>query len=449
MEEIKRLLIDCDKPLEKEQLEKIIYNIFCVIIFAAPIIPEILDFGIYSLKNTIFNFSTIITAISLLVINRKNIKINLYDGILMGYLALVILSTFLTEHGIVECILGTNGRGEGLITILSYVVTFVIFSRGYKHMTKTAKVAIISAIVVGIYSFLQANFSNVINIPFFSDVSNGVAKGTMRNQNFLSSYICIFLPMTCFYYINGTNKIKRALLISIWLFMTLVYAVTLGGYITFVIMHTIIAVFSLVFSKNRKDTTIKIGVLSVVLLATFALMNYTKTDTYQKELSGAKEEVTNLVKDEDEFGTGRMKIWKKAIMVISHNKLVGTGPDSLAVELREKRYHTADEGDILNKYIVDKVHSEPLHIAATTGIPSAITYLILVGIIGVRLLILVVSQTKKRGLNNTMYLTMVLICLASYLMQSVINISVVQVAPLYWAILGTASGIIESEKNKT
>ena len=52
MENFKELLENYDKPLTKEQLEKIIYNIFCVAIFLAPIIPEVIGFGIYSLRNT-------------------------------------------------------------------------------------------------------------------------------------------------------------------------------------------------------------------------------------------------------------------------------------------------------------------------------------------------------------------------------------------------------------
>ena len=82
-----------------------------------------------------------------------------------------------------------------------------------------------------------------------------------------------------------------------------------------------------------------------------------------------------------------------------------------------------------------------------TGIPSAIIYIVFVGIIGIRLLILVVKKTVKYGINSkeVIYVSMLLIAFAGYLMQSIINISVVQVAPIYWAILGTASAVIEEK----
>lgn len=448
MKEFKRLLEEYSKPLTEEQLENIIYNIFCIIIFAAPIIPEAIGFGIYSLKNTIFIFSTIITSLVLVIINRKNIKTNVYDKLLIAYMILVILSTIFTKFGIVKCILGTNGRGEGLLTIFSYIATFVIFSRGYKHMQKISKLAIIAAMIVCVYSFLQANRPADVSLPYFPNSASGIATGTMRNQNFLSSYICIFLPMSCYYYLNGRSKIKRSLVIVTLLFMAQVYSVTLGGYITFGIMYAIIIIFSIWFSNKKKDTIIRIGILSIVLFAIFTLINHEESDKYTKEISVSKQEVVNLVKKEDAFGSGRMEIWKKALMLIDDYKLLGVGPDSMAKANREDKYITNGEKDILANIIVDKTHNEPLHIAVTTGIPSAIIYLVVVGIIGIKLLVLVINKTKKEGIdnNNTRYMTMVLICFASYLMQSVINISVVQVAPMFWAILGTSSGVLENNK---
>ena len=206
MEKIRQFLERYDKPLTKEQLEKIVYNIFCVLIFITPVIPETIGFGLYSLKATIFNITTIMISISLIVINRNNIKnkkINLYDILLIIYMLLVVFSTIFSKYGIMKCILGSNGRGEGLLTIFSYGITFVIFSRGYKQMGATAKIAVISAMILPVYSVIQANLPRDVQIPFIPDSPYKKATGTMRNQNFLSSYICIFLPMTCFYYINN------------------------------------------------------------------------------------------------------------------------------------------------------------------------------------------------------------------------------------------------------
>lgn len=442
MEELRNILENYDKPLTKGQLKKIIYNIFCIAILFAPVIPEAIGFGIYSLRNTIFILVTVITSLALVIINRKelkNIKFTIYEKLLIAYVVLIILSAIFSEFGIIECILGSNGRGEGVITLFCYVATFVIFLRGYREMMPILKVAIIPAIIVCIYSFIQANHPEGMKILFAPNTGKGIATGTMKNQNFLSSYICIFLPMSCFYYINSKSKLMLGLIITVMLFLTQLYAVTLGGYITFIVMYAIIIIYSLWFSKNKKKTLLKITILSLVLFITYMCINYESGEKYEKEISASKQEVTNLVEKQDNFGSGRLGIWKKTISVIQKNIIFGAGPDSLKQAIVENKG---------SKIIVDKAHSEPLQIAATTGVPSAIIYIALVGIIGIRLLLLVIKRTVKDGINSkyVIYITMLLISFASYLMQSVINISVVQVAPIYWAILGTSSAVIEENK---
>lgn len=431
-----------ERPLNKAELEKIIYNLFCIIIFITPIFSDIIGFGIYSLKSTIFNLTTIVTAMALLVINRKNLKINIYDGLLLGYLLLVMFSTFLTKYGVVECILGTNGRGEGLITMCSYVATFIIFSRGYKYMKNTSKVAILSSIVVSIYCIIQSNIPSGTTILFIPKSRYGVASGTMGNQNFLSSYICIFLPMICFYFINGENKIKRSVIIATMLFLSLVFSTTLGGYITFIFMYLVIAIVSLIFSKDRKKCFKRILLLSLIFVVVFGAVNYRGENKYGKELASSTGEVTKLVnsKTDNSFGTNRMKIWKMCFKIVKDYQLFGVGPDSM-VKVYNNTEYVIDGEEFKER--IDKAHSEPLHIAVTTGLPSAIIYLIIVAVIGIKLFIIVIKRLKNIGVRdkNTLYITMVIIAFASYLIQSLANISVIQVAPMFWAVLGTAAGI--------
>ena len=135
--EIDRFIDKYNKPLTHEQIIAVIYNAFCMIIFLLPIIPEIIGVGLYSLKNTLFNLTTVIVSITLIVLNirkTRKLKLNIYDILLIIYLMLVTLSTIFAKYGVVDAILGLNGRGEGLVTIFSYAATFLIFLRGYKYM---------------------------------------------------------------------------------------------------------------------------------------------------------------------------------------------------------------------------------------------------------------------------------------------------------------------------
>lgn len=449
-ERLEQMLDGLNKPVTKEVLEKLIYCMFCFAIFITPVIPEVKRIGIYSLKATLFNFATIFTTISLLIINIKKIKFkfNIYNILMVTYLVLVVLSTIFTKYGIVDCILGKNGRGEGLITIFSYIMTLVIFSKGVKYMRGVSKVAIFSAIVISIYAILQANVIPGLEISILPKSPTNIATGTMRNQNFLSSYVCMLLPMSALYYINATKNKIQSLIISTLLFITLILAVTLGGYVTFVAMYIAVITVSLIFNKNKKETIKRIIIISLVFIVIFVLLTLLNGETYFKELFGATQEVQHLMDGDDSFGTSRMEIWRKTIMVIQKYPLLGVGPDSLWLELSNREYITNGKQDILSNYIVDKAHSEPLHMAVTTGIPSAVIYLVLATLICLGLLKELFKGIKEEGIasEKTMYKMLVLTSILSYLMQSMINISVVQVAPMFWAILGTGLGIVQDKE---
>lgn len=445
MEKIKQFLEKCDQPLTEEQLKRIIYNVFCIFIFLSPIIPDQLGFGIYSLKYTVFNITVIMTSFLLFIINRKDLKINVYDIILVIYFLFVVLSTIFTQYNIGKCILGTNGRGEGLITIFSYIATFIICSKGYKYIIKNYKIAMVGALIICIYSIIQANAPLEIDLPFGNTDVLGVAEATMGNQNFLASYICIFLPMICYYFLN-TKENKSLILIAL-MFITLVFTKTLNGYTVFTIMYILIAIFSLYYGKDKEEILLKFLVMTLLFVLLFMSITFVKGDMYWEELRGVGRETVNLLNGEEEFATGRLRIWRRVLMAIDNNKFFGVGPDSLKLEFLKKEYHILGDKDVLSSIYVDKAHCEYLHIAVTTGIPSLILYVIFVLMICVRLWKITFRVNKEEtNRADKMFITLTLIGILSYLSQAIGNISVIQVAPVFWTILGLGAGIVLHEK---
>jgi len=451
MKKKKEKAIDWTSQLTNEQLEKIIYNLFCTIIFLMPVIPEKIGYAIYSLKNTMFNVVTIMAVFSLTVINIKKItklKINIYDILSIIYLILITLSTLTSNYGIRNCVFGTNGRGEGLLTIFSYMATFIICMKGYKYINKTFKVGIIAACIVSIYGIIQANVPLDVKLPFGIANHPGVAEGTMGNQNCLSGYLCIFLPMACYYFLNSKG-IKSIIVVAL-LFAALVFAKTLSGYVVFIAMYIIICLFSLIKHTHKIKKFIKIVIMTLIVVGVFCVITNKKDDSYLKELTATKKEITNLFNGDKSFGTNRLAIWDRVCMVISNNKMTGVGPDSLAIEFKDDQYHIEGSKDILNSVRVDKAHSEYLHIAATTGIPSLVIYLLLIGIVCIKL-VKIIFKVDREDVddNNILYVTMTFIGIISYLAQALGNISVVQVAPIFWTILGIGAGITLNQKVKS
>ncbi len=391
---------------------------------------------------------------------NQKIKPNVFEIILGIYFLFVVLSCIFTKYGILNCIFGINGRGEGVITIFSYIVTLILFSRGFKYIKDTLIFAVIGAVVVCIYSFVQVNLPNGYSLPFAPHTLIHVATGTMRNQNFLSSYIIIFLPMFCYYYLandfrKNSNKNILTLVFISMLFSTLLFSKTLGGYITFIFMFLVICSFCVITLSDKKYVIKKEIILTILFILIFVITNILIDNSFAKELMGSKDEINKLATQDETFGSHRFQIWEKALMVVKNNFLFGTGPDSLDRELSNLDvYLTKGENDVLNIYRVDKAHFEFLHIAATTGVPSLIAYLC--NIIPICFILLlkvlkghkasIIQTEKENKKNNRIFVTMIFIGIISYLMQGMINISVIQVAPLFWAMLGIGINIIEDKK---
>ena len=440
-----------DKELDIEELKRIIYTIFCVIIFALPVVKEIYNTALYSLKCSIFNFATIITLVVLMIISIKERKIkpNKYDTLFIIYGLIVTLSTLFTKYGIIDSILGNNGRGEGLLTICCYISTAVIFSKGFKYIKGLLKIAFFAAIIIAIYGIIQANVPLSVKLPFNVTSNYGTAEGTFGNRNFLSSYLCMFLPSLSYYYLKSGKKYT---LIGIaLLFAAFVYAKTLSGYLTLTFLELVIILLYIVLSKNKKEAILKSIVLIVTLVAVVSVIILINGgDNYFKEITQMKTEISNIEDKNEDTGTGRRAIWKRTLMVVKNNLWFGTGPDNLGVELRNNsEYHLQGSDDILSSYIVDKAHSEPLHILATTGIFSLIIYLVIISLIQFNLMKINIKNFKNKHGDNT-FNTIVTISSLAYIIQAMVNISVVQVAPIYWGFLGLCIGIItnNNENNK-
>lgn len=436
-------MIDIKKKLKKEitdeDTKKIIYNVFAYILFTIPLIPEIIGFGVYSLKNTLFNILVIFTSILLLIFSYKDkVKLNIFEKIIGIYLILVTISCFLTKYGVVNTILGLNGRGEGLITIYSYVVTFIIFLRGYDKMKNPLRYGIIIASIVSVYGLLQALLPSGTNLYIVPDITGVYAKGTMKNPNMFSSYICIFLPMISYCYISGKKNLS---IISACLMCgALIVSKTLGGYLTCLGMLFVIIIYSVITSKEKGKVILRCVILSLLFVLIFVGLDFLKEGIYGNEAKATNVEIAKLKENDKTFGTGRLEIWQKGLKIVKNNPVFGTGLENMDVELMSnKDEYINTDTDILYKYRIDKAHMEYLQVALSTGVPSLIVYLVFHALIIFSLFKVVLNNKKKE--ENVIY-TMILISIVSYIIQALANFSVVQVAPCIWAILGMGANIV-------
>ena len=141
------------------------------------------------------------------------------------------------------------------------------------------------------------------------------------------------------------------------------------------------------------------------------------------------------------LGSGRMEIWEKSLELAIKNPIVGVGYDNLYLAYYEGKnlsevIFTSVDGQIVakrkyNEY-VDNAHNVYLHTWVTSGLIGLIPYLILC------------LYTFIRGLKTKENLVILLLGgFVAYSVQAFANINVLQVAPIYYVIIGLILSIKE------
>ena len=141
----------------------------------------------------------------------------------------------------------------------------------------------------------------------------------------------------------------------------------------------------------------------------------------------------------ERLGSGRGYIWSRSIPLILSNIIIGSGPDSFALEFPQDDI-IAKLHYLGNPYIiVDKPHSVYLQTAINTGLLSLLVIIALVVIYIVQSAIRFIS-----GKGSAFVRAAGLACMSgviAYMAAAATTDSVVSVAPLFWIMLGTGFGI--------
>ena len=118
---------------------------------------------------------------------------------------------------------------------------------------------------------------------------------------------------------------------------------------------------------------------------------------------------------DESYGTNRMHIWKETIKIVPKNIYFGVGIDNFLNAFGDEPLRSERGRKI------DKAHNEYLQTLVTEGIFALIAYLIFV-----------IAVCLKGLKTKSLYLIPVF----GYLVQAFFNISVIEVAPLLYILMG-------------
>ena len=373
-----------------------------------------------------------------------------------GILCMFISYTIFTIIGpaFFISLLGNRDRYEGLLIYGIYFLLFIAAKKYMKVNKVMLDIILITSSIMAILTIFQLH--NIDPIYSFLSGTNGAYSefGTIGNRNFLSTYLLIFevIALGAFIFFNK----KRYLIYSSIIFAGILSGQTRGVWIGFIIM----ALTGLIFSIKNKKQLFKMVIVVICFTGILLGLNYTSKGEILGRFNTLTDDVATIVdpsnhsKDDeknpnsdsafDKLGSGRGKIWSMTARSIMMNPFIGTGPDTLDRRL----IRDLEDEFIYMKYIkrtlIDKAHNEYLEYAATGGISALLGYLAIVLSILTNLI-----RKKKDAISKIFFLIIV-----GYLAQATFNISVIQVAPIYWIVLGLATkhyrskdGILELHSN--
>lgn len=361
----------------------------------------------------------LIVSISIFIYHRfikKDYKFKWCDLLLVFITIFAIISLIFAER-FDKALYGEAIRFEGIFAILYYLTLFYLSS----FVKKKDKIKIIYVILFT--GFFQAMFAILqkAQSPLVSTIKHKReiwAIGFTNNPNFLGSYMLMCLSISYGLFIDEKDRLKKILIY-------IVSIVILGGLLASNTMSCIVSLFGvfillLIYSiKIKRFKELLIIFISFISLLFFFQKG--RLTNLVNDIVKTKNETIEISKGNvnEKYGTNRIVIWKETLKIIPDHLWHGVGIDNFAYAFNGKAL-------TYKKYIFDKAHNEYLQTLVTQGIFSFISYLTLYSLV-------VIEGFKNNFRKGKIYLILPVV---GYLIQAFFNISVIEVAPIFYILLG-------------
>ncbi len=303
--------------------------------------------------------------------------------------------------------------------MILYYMTILFIS---SFVTKKHKKIIIYFILLTgfiefVYAFCQK--TDIFNTKAIFDGAHGYATGFTNNSNFFATLMLICLSISIGLLVENKSNSNKSKLIYLTLCAAYIIGLLFANTTSCIMGLIIVLVYLFMHFRNSKIYKqyffIIVGIVAITtIISILGLSNQVK------DLMVAFSQMFNILigNIRPEYGTSRIYVWSKALSVLPKYWLHGIGIDNIK--------YLIDGKPIPYWVIYDKLHNEYLQILMTMGVFSLISYLGLYYSI-------VKSSIKNSVKRRELYLVLPII---GYLVQAFFNISVIEVAPLFWIILG-------------
>lgn len=393
-------------------------------------------------------FILLILFIFYIIKKQNSLKDDIFNYLIFSLFILISLSTYFA----LDRFLAVNGRPyrwEGYLVLGTYLL-FSFLTANLVNKIKYFKIYFnviwVGAASASIYGLIQYfGFDFIKRDPLRENWIR--AFSTFGNPNFAASFAALVLPpAVLFYFVSKNKKHQKAAYYSSGLFFAFLLATgTRGAWLA--VFITFAAAFLLLFKFIIKRK-IKIIKLIVLFMAVIILLSTANSGLLGLRIFSIFGDFSKLSsEDEGEFasiGSNRMFIYQHTLPLMFERPLLGVGPENFAEVFPQHKYR---EYTGHKNQIVDKAHSEYLHMGVTLGIPALMIYLIMLFYIFYKLF--PANFPEEVNLNkiegyHLFVKSALFLSILSYTLQAGLNISVVSAAPVFWTVIGFAAAYIKN-----
>src|SRR3989441_1546561 len=354
---------------------------------------------------------------------------------LWAFLLAVLLSSVTSVNPRLS-FLGGPSRYEGLLAYCGYVALFLVgvhFFGSHAGLRALARAAGIAAVITSAYGVLQLFIPPLFAGEAFIREWYS-APGIIRVPSTLSSpvvfggYLSLMIPL-----LHATGISARGGSRYLWLSAACLALVALSLTLTraaWVAAVLGLVVFAVAAGRSVGHPRILVSALAVVLMVSMGLL---VTGV------GRPAAIWSHVIASANIGSGsgaqRGYIWSRTLGLIGIRPWLGWGLETLGVVF------SYDRASLVRVFgprptIVDKAHNDLLQMAVSIGIPGALAYAAVWGLV-----VWSAVHAWRRAAGSARILAAGwLAAVTAYLVQVQFSFSVVALAPIVWLLAGSASG---------
>jgi O-antigen ligase/Tfp pilus assembly protein PilF len=427
-----KIVFYCDKVIE--------YGIYALVFFV-PILfwngaQEKFEIIKLVALQTITLFIAIVFLIKSFEVGKIGIFKNLFYIPVFVYLISCIISTIFSISPI-SSFYGTYRCNQGLVTILTYILFFLIFANVFpkEKILKISYITILTAFIISIYAILQKvgfDFLNLDPAVSFHKRSSSF----LGNPVFLGGYLVMVIPIVLIHAILEF-KIVNKIIFSIFLttmYISLLFTYSRGAYIAFI--FSLLVLFLLGYKialKNIKYITI---MLLIFITFTF-LMNYQKIEVDSKKISLLQRGLSTFTY-KDKASSARIYTWEIALKIIRDYKFWGVGLDAfINIFPKYQKINEFSKEWIGEKFTIpNKSHNIFLQTASTSGFIGLFSFLFLITTVLIKALNSL--KLNKEGYYHYVMLG-IISTLVGYIIYNQFGFDTITIGFMYWLFVGKIS----------